>query len=123
MSWKLKKKAQELVASEEGVVRKDWGGRVTIALVYPNTYAVGMSNLGFQTIYSHLNALSNVVCERGNATSHLRAALLGRSVAVGISGGELSLGRFQSILFAELDGPRPRSIDIQIMGVGPVAGN
>jgi secondary thiamine-phosphate synthase enzyme len=62
-------------------------------------------------------------CERGNATSHLRAALLGRSVAVGISGGELSLGRFQSILFAELDGPRPRSIDIQIMGVGPVAGS
>ena len=55
-------------------------------------------------------------------SSHLRAALLGRSVAVGISGGELSLGRFQSILFAELDGPRPRSIDIQIMGVGPVSG-
>src|SRR5437899_1480410 len=56
-------------------------------------------------------------CERGNAHSHLRAALLGRSIAVGISGGELSLGRFQSILFAELDGPRPRSIDVQIMGV------
>ena len=56
-------------------------------------------------------------CERGNAHSHLRAALLGRSVAVGISGGELSLGRFQSILFAELDGPRPRNIDVQIMGV------
>ena len=56
-------------------------------------------------------------CERGNATSHLRAALLGRSVAVGITGGELSLGRFQSILFDELDGPRPRIIDVQIMGV------
>jgi secondary thiamine-phosphate synthase enzyme len=56
-------------------------------------------------------------CERGNAHSHLRAALLGRSVAVGISGGELSLGRFQSILFAELDGPRNRSVDIQVMGV------
>jgi secondary thiamine-phosphate synthase enzyme len=56
-------------------------------------------------------------CERGNAHSHLRAALLGRSVAVGISGGDLSLGRFQSILFAELDGPRNRSIDIQVMGV------
>src|SRR5215813_11761279 len=56
-------------------------------------------------------------CERGNASSHLRAALLGRSVAIGISGGELSLGRFQSILFAELDGPRSRSIDIQIMGI------
>jgi secondary thiamine-phosphate synthase enzyme len=56
-------------------------------------------------------------CERGNAASHLRAALLARSVAVGISGGELSLGRFQSVLFAELDGPRARSIDVQIMGV------
>jgi secondary thiamine-phosphate synthase enzyme len=56
-------------------------------------------------------------CERGNASSHLRAALLGRSVAVGIIGGELALGRFQSILFAELDGPRPRTIDVQIMGV------
>src|SRR5262245_38024995 len=64
MSWKLKKKAQTLVASEEGVVRKEWGGRVSIALVYPNTYAVGMSNLGFQTIYDHLNALPQVVCER-----------------------------------------------------------
>ncbi len=55
-------------------------------------------------------------CERGNAHAHLRAALLGRSIAVGLSGGELSLGRFQSIIFAELDGPRQRSIDIQVMG-------
>jgi radical SAM family uncharacterized protein len=45
-------------------VRKDWGGKVSFALVYPNTYAVGMSNLGFQTIYRHLNALPDVVCER-----------------------------------------------------------
>ncbi len=56
-------------------------------------------------------------CERGNAASHLRAALLGRSVAVGVTGGELALGRFQSIIFAELDGPRSRTIDVQIMGV------
>jgi secondary thiamine-phosphate synthase enzyme len=55
-------------------------------------------------------------CERGNAHAHLRAALLGRSVAVGLSGGELGLGRFQSIILAELDGPRQRGIDIQIMG-------
>jgi radical SAM family uncharacterized protein len=64
MSWKLKRKAQALVAGEEGVVRKEWGGRVSVALVYPNTYAVGMSNLGFQTIYEHLNALPDAVCER-----------------------------------------------------------
>jgi secondary thiamine-phosphate synthase enzyme len=56
-------------------------------------------------------------CERGNAHAHLRATLLGRSVEVGISGGELSLGRFQSVIFAELDGPRQRTVDVQIMGV------
>ncbi len=55
-------------------------------------------------------------CERGNGAAHLRASLLGRSAAIGISGGELSLGRFQSILLAELDGPRPRDIDVQIVG-------
>jgi radical SAM superfamily enzyme YgiQ (UPF0313 family) len=64
MSWSLKEKADRLLAQETGTIRKDWGGRVSFALVYPNTYAVGMSNLGFQTIYRHLNALPDVVCER-----------------------------------------------------------
>ena len=64
MSWKLKRKAQALLADEQGTVSKDWGGKVAVALVYPNTYTVGMSNLGFQTIYRHLNALPDVVCER-----------------------------------------------------------
>jgi radical SAM family uncharacterized protein len=64
MSWNLKAKADRLLSQETGTTRKDWGGRVSFALVYPNTYAVGMSNLGFQTIYRHLNALPDVVCER-----------------------------------------------------------
>jgi secondary thiamine-phosphate synthase enzyme len=55
-------------------------------------------------------------CERGNAHSHLRAALLGRSIALGVTNGELSLGRFQSIIFAEFDGPRKREITIQVIG-------
>jgi secondary thiamine-phosphate synthase enzyme len=55
-------------------------------------------------------------CERGNAHAHLRAALLGRSVAVGISDGDLVLGRFQSIILAELDGPRKREITLQVIG-------
>jgi len=55
-------------------------------------------------------------CERGNAHSHLRAALLGRSVAVGINEGELTLGRFQSVIFAELDGPRRREVTVQVIG-------
>ena len=55
-------------------------------------------------------------CERGNGAAHLRAGLLGQSVVVGICAGQLSLGRFQSILFAEWDGPRMRTVDIQIIG-------
>jgi secondary thiamine-phosphate synthase enzyme len=55
-------------------------------------------------------------CERGNAHAHLRAALLGRSIAVGLNNGELALGRFQSVIFAELDGPRKREITVQIIG-------
>ena len=55
-------------------------------------------------------------CERGNANAHLRAALLGRSIAVGVKDGELAMGRFQSIIFAELDGPRKREIAVQVIG-------
>ena len=55
-------------------------------------------------------------CERGNAHAHLRSALLGRSIAVGVNDGDLTLGRFQSIIFAEFDGPRPREITLQVIG-------
>ena len=55
-------------------------------------------------------------CERGNAHAHLRAALLGRSIALGLNDGDLALGRFQSIIFAEFDGPRKREITLQIIG-------
>ncbi len=50
--------------SEIGTIRKHWKGRIKVALVYPNTYHVGMSNLGFQTVYDLLNKIDHVVCER-----------------------------------------------------------
>src|ERR1051326_1161871 len=49
---------------EQGTIRKDWGGRVPIALCYPNSYAVGMCNLGFQSVYSLFNSARDFVCER-----------------------------------------------------------
>jgi radical SAM superfamily enzyme YgiQ (UPF0313 family) len=55
---------KELLAQEEGTVRKEWGGRIPICLVFPNAYHVGMSNLGFQLLYRLLNAEPEVVCER-----------------------------------------------------------
>jgi secondary thiamine-phosphate synthase enzyme len=56
-------------------------------------------------------------CDRMNADSHLRAMLLGHSVTLQISGGEPVLGRWQRVLVAEMDGPRARTIRLQMMGV------
>lgn len=56
-------------------------------------------------------------CDRMNADSHLRAMLLGHSLTLQISGGEVVLGQWQRILMAELDGPRARSLRVQIFGV------
>lgn len=50
--------------SEIGTIRKSWHSRVSMALVYPNRYHLGMSNLGFQTLYRLLNGYDRVVCER-----------------------------------------------------------
>ena len=63
-SWKLVQKAKDILEKERGTVQKKWGGKITICLLYPNSYHVGMSNLGFQTLYRILNAEDDVVCER-----------------------------------------------------------
>src|SRR5574340_937152 len=64
MNRKLVAKADYLISREKGTVFKAPGGRINIALAYPNKYSVGMSSLGFQGIYGYLNSLSDVVCER-----------------------------------------------------------
>ena len=56
-------------------------------------------------------------CDRMNADSHIRALLLGHNLTLQISGGEVVLGQWQRILMAELDGPRARSLRVQILGV------
>jgi secondary thiamine-phosphate synthase enzyme len=56
-------------------------------------------------------------CDRMNADSHLRAMLLGHSLTLQISGGEAVLGQWQRVLAAELDGPRARTIRLQLMGM------
>lgn len=64
MSGKLRQRLHRCLSEETGAIVKDWGGRIPVALVYPNRYPVGMANLGFQTVYHHLNRMEQVVCER-----------------------------------------------------------
>ncbi len=49
---------------ERGAVRKEPGGKLQIALVYPNAYRLGMANLGFHAAYRLLNAHPRALCER-----------------------------------------------------------
>jgi radical SAM superfamily enzyme YgiQ (UPF0313 family) len=51
-------------AREAGAARKDWGGKIRVALIYPNRYAAGMSNLGFLLVHSGINARPDALCER-----------------------------------------------------------
>lgn len=55
-------------------------------------------------------------CDRMNADAHLRAMLLGHSLTVQVTGGEVVLGTWQRILAAEMDGPRTRTVRVQLMG-------
>jgi radical SAM superfamily enzyme YgiQ (UPF0313 family) len=57
-------RASDVLSREVGYIRKPHGGRLRVALAFPNTYFVGMSNLGFQTVYRLFNELEDVVCER-----------------------------------------------------------
>lgn len=55
-------------------------------------------------------------CDRGNGHAHLRTILLGRSVSLAVTDGEPALGRYESIIIAELDGPRDRTVAVQVVG-------
>jgi secondary thiamine-phosphate synthase enzyme len=76
-----------------------------------------LEDLAEQDRYYLHNDPEHSDCSRANADSHLRAMLLGHSLTLQVSGGEAVLGQWQRVLMAELDGPRPRTIRLQIMGV------
>ena len=54
--------------------------------------------------------------EPRNAQSHLAAMLLGSSEVIPVHEGELVLGRYQSVMLYELDGPRKRSVSLRVFG-------
>ena len=64
MAWALRQELKEQLAAEEGYYRYPLGTRLPVALAYPNSYFVGMSNLGLHIIYDLLNKRSDTACER-----------------------------------------------------------
>ena len=64
MPRKPTKSHKRFIDTEIGTIHKDTGGRIKVALGYPNRYHVGMSNLGFQSTYRLFNEIEHVACER-----------------------------------------------------------
>jgi radical SAM superfamily enzyme YgiQ (UPF0313 family) len=71
MTWPQIASAARLLERERGTIHKDWGGRLPIALAFPNSYYLGMSSLAVHTLYRLWNARDDLVCERVFADSIL----------------------------------------------------
>jgi secondary thiamine-phosphate synthase enzyme len=56
-------------------------------------------------------------CERQNADSHLRGMMMGQTLCLQVRNASVLLGTWQSIILAEFDGPRSRSLAVQVSGV------
>ena len=56
-------------------------------------------------------------CERQNADSHLRGMMMGQSLCLQVRNSAVLLGTWQSIILAEFDGPRSRSMSVQVSGI------
>jgi len=69
-----------------------------------------------------LAALARLAPERGdyrhaegNSDAHIKASLMGSSVLIPVSGGRLGLGTWQAVYFCEFDGPRSRTVTVQLL--------
>jgi radical SAM superfamily enzyme YgiQ (UPF0313 family) len=78
MTWGIRKLHDAILAREFGSTRKERGGRLRVALTYPNRYAAGMSNLGFLSIHARINERPDALCERAFLPSAAEERILAR---------------------------------------------
>jgi radical SAM superfamily enzyme YgiQ (UPF0313 family) len=64
MNWQLIDSLKHRLASETGVHHSAPGAKTGFALIFPNEYHLGMSNLGYQIIYREINSRPDTACER-----------------------------------------------------------
>lgn len=100
-NWQQRERARDVLSREVGYVQKPHGGRLRVALVFPNTYFVGMSSLGYQTVYRLFNDLDDVVCERAflPAKQELQAQLASGAPIVTLES-QTPVGDFDVIAFS-----------------------
>jgi secondary thiamine-phosphate synthase enzyme len=115
---------KEVTAEIESVVRDSGCADGICHLYVPHTTAGVLINEGddpaaARDIEAALDRIvprsGSYTHSEGNSDSHIKTALVGSSEAVWIEGGRLLLGRWQSVFFAEFDGPRTRELHVKIV--------
>lgn len=64
MTWKIRQKQRELMATEQRLQPASQGGHLSVCVMFPSVYRVAMGNLGFQTIYSLCSVTAGFQCDR-----------------------------------------------------------
>lgn len=80
-TWPLAQHHRALLAAETGTILKEPGGRLNVALIFPNTYQVGMANLGLHAVYRIINQRSDALCERAFLPGRAEEPLYAKSGA------------------------------------------
>ena len=113
----------DITADVEGVVRKSGVAEGTCYLYVPHTTAGIFINERddpavaediMKTLDKLVPRTGKYTHAEGNSDSHIKSVLVGASVVLPISGGWMSLGRWQGIFFAEFDGPRTRTVQVTL---------
>lgn len=79
MSWALREELRDILRGERGATVFPVGQRRGFALAYPNSYHVGMSNLGIHILYQQINGRGDTACERFFLPDKAQAAQYKRS--------------------------------------------
>jgi secondary thiamine-phosphate synthase enzyme len=120
------------VTAEVAKIVRESGCTSGVCYLYvPHTTAGVMINEGYDPdVASDMEAALDRLIPRngayrhaeGNSDSHIKTALIGSSEIIWIEDGELVLGRWQVIFFAEFDGPRTRELRLKIVPDPPETG-
>ncbi len=115
------------ITDRVGQAVRDAGVREGTVLVYVPHTTAGVTineNADPDVIHDVLKALDEAVPWRqgfyrhneGNSAAHVKSSLVGCQAAVPVTGGSMPLGTWQSIFFAEFDGPRTRRVIVTVSG-------
>ena len=111
-----------ILAKEKGAIRKNWGGKMPVALAFPNQYRLGMSNLGIQIVYRLLNEKPDVVAERFFLPEGREMALYNRGEGPLVSlESQTPLGNFDLAAFSiSFENDYPNVLQMLKMGKIPL---